>query len=294
MYPTDPVRTAQHIRLMNELKALFVETYINSDLKRAIAYRLRKWLRMKLDISLDQFSNCNYFSRSRIAVYTSIYGEIDKIHEPLVTPDNCDFYILTDQELAPNSVWEKVTFDFSQYPGTETNSAKNRFVKMHSDLLFPNHDYTIYLDGTIQPRTDLTEWIQDMPEIGIKMFAHPKRNCVYKEIHACLYAGKGNRTDLKQYDQRLKNEGFPANYGMVEGGVIVRKVGNPLCQEIMDQWWQEYSRYAKRDQLSLPYILWKTGHQMSQIAIMGQDLRVHPAIRKYPHLKSYSRQFRKV
>lgn len=294
MFPTDPIRTAQHNRLMTELKSLFIENYIHSDMKRAIVYRLKKWLKLKQAVSSDQLTDVNYFSSARIAVYTCIFGEIDTLHEPLTTPDNCDFYIITDQDLSPTSLWKKMTFDFSQYSDTETASAKNRFVKMHPDLLFPNHDYTIYLDGTIQPRTDLTEWIQEMPEIGLKMFSHPKRDCVYQEIKACMYAGKGNKTDLEQYGKRLQSEGLPAHYGLAEGSVIVREFGNPVCQEIMDQWWEEYTRHAKRDQLSLPYILWKKGIQISQVAVMGQDLRQHPAIRKYPHHKSYSRQFRKV
>jgi len=107
MYPCDPIRMAQHNRLMTELKSLFIENYIHSDMRRAIVYRLKNWLKLKQAVSLDQIPEANYFSSARIAIYTSIFGEIDTIHEPLTTPDNCDFFILTDQELASTSFWKK-------------------------------------------------------------------------------------------------------------------------------------------------------------------------------------------
>jgi len=297
MYPTDQIRTAQHNRLMAELKSLFVIGEVNSNLKKLLLDRLhllgRRLLRHAIVNEIPE-STANYFSTAKIVIYTCIFGTVDEIHEPIFVPDNCDFYIVTDQDLPTASSWIKKKVDFSVFPGAVDPVTKNRFVKMHPHLIFPEYDYSIYLDGTIQARTDLTEWIQEMPVVGLKMFNHPVRHCTYTEIEACIKAGKGSKSDLLRYAAFLRSQGMPENYGLVEGGVIVRQSHNPVCVSLMTQWWQEFLQQSRRDQISLPYILWKNQIQVEQIAKLGHNLRLHPAIRKYSHRPHYARSLRKA
>jgi hypothetical protein len=44
MYPTDPIHTAQHIRLMTELKILYLQAEVNADLKKILLDRLQRIL----------------------------------------------------------------------------------------------------------------------------------------------------------------------------------------------------------------------------------------------------------
>ncbi len=49
----------------------------------------------------------------------------------------------------------------------------------------------------------------------------------------------------------------------------------------MDLWWQQMASYTKRDQLSLPYVLWK-----SDLAVKVWDWsyrRENPYFNRYPH-----------
>lgn len=289
MFPTDPVTAASHIRLMNELKALYIQGVIHADLKKALQARYEQLL---VKINLRQapthqpaWQTSDYFSTKRIAVYTSIFGPVDDLLEPIFVPDNCDFFIFTDQPVPADSVW--VRKELSGIPAEVQGNAvlMNRYVKMFPDQFFPGYDFTIYLDGKYQVRTDLTEFIQDIGSTGLKMFAHPLRSCVYQEIKTCIELGKGNREALQAYAQRLKTAGMPENYGMLEGGMIVREVGNQTCQDLMKKWWSEFSQYAKRDQVSLPFILWQEQLKISDIAIQGRNMWSDPAIRKYPHRK---------
>ncbi len=286
MYPTDPVRSAQHVRLMEELKSLYVQGVIHADLKKAIKDRLKRFTRRLLGRKpIDHGPPANYFSNKRIAVYTVIYGAVDGVHEPLTTPDNCDFFIFTDQPLDPASLWQPKEFSASEHGLTDDPVLNSRFVKMFPDLFFADYDYSLYLDGKFQLRTDPTEFIHNMNPVGLKMFLHPLRDCVYQEIKACIRQHKEDPDRLKRYANKLKQAGLPAHYGLLEGAVILRETGNQKLQSLMAAWWQEFSQVIRRDQLSLPFILWQNGIDPGQIATLGRSIWSDPVFRKYPHRK---------
>ena len=287
MFPTDPTSTAKHIRLMTELKDLFVQGFVNADLKVAIRNRLnvqlhklfRKPLRSQVSAHPD------YFSTKRIVVYTSIYGSVDEVHEPLTTPDNCDFFILTDQPVRASSIWRKKDFDFEVHQIPDESTLKNRFVKMFPELIFPDYDFAVYIDGSVEIRTDMTEFIQETNQYGLKMFLHPVRNCVYQEIKECIRLKKGKESDLLAHAAYLQAQQMPRHYGLLEGGMIIRPIHHEFCQHLMRDWWEEFNKYSRRDQVSLPFILWKNGVPIEQIGELGYNMRAHPAIRQYPHIK---------
>lgn len=286
MYPTDPVSTAKHIRLMTELKELFVQGYLNSDLKRAIRQRLdniHRRIIVQKPTAIEPEPIPNYFSDHRIAVYTAVFGPVDEIREPIFTPDNCDFFIFTDQPMSETSAWTRQPMQNMPIEIRQDNILMSRYVKMFPDRFFPDYDFTIYVDGKYQVRTDLTEFIQDMNPIGLRMFKHPLRTSVYQEIEACIQHHKGSKPDLLAYSKRLKQAQMPDHYGLLEGGVIVRETHNAQCQTIMQQWWEEFRQYVKRDQLSLPYVLWMNNVQIEQVGQLGETIWSHPAIRKFPH-----------
>ena len=56
---------------------------------------------------------------------------------------------------------------------------------------------------------------------------------------------------------RIKTEGFPQNYGLPENNIIYRKHNKAEIISIMNDWWYMLEHYSRRDQLSLPYVLWK-------------------------------------
>lgn len=289
MYPTDPIRTAQHILLMSELKMLYLKAEINADLKKILLDRLHRYSRLMLgkpNRSHDQEIQPNYFSTHRIAVYTAIFGSVDEIHEPVFVPDNCDFFIFTDQPVRPDSSWQVMPTE--QIPAEIFSNPilANRYVKMFPDRFFPEYAYSIYLDGKFQVRTDLTEFIQEMPAQGLRMFRHPLRHCVYDEIDTCIRLGKGSADELRAHAKHLHSSGMPVKYGMLEGGFIVRQTGNPLCQTLMAEWWQEFLQHSKRDQVSLPSVLWHHQIAVADLAINNMNIWTNPAIKKWPHRKN--------
>ena len=65
------------------------------------------------------------YTGKRIVVYTSVFGNYDTIAEPLYCDPNCDYYIITDQEVPGNSIWKK--YEKVNFPeGVNTPFLKNR------------------------------------------------------------------------------------------------------------------------------------------------------------------------
>ena len=227
----------------------------------------------------------DYFSDERIAIYTCVFGKYDKIIEPDVFPDNCDYYIITDNDVPETSSWKKMNIDSLQDTiKNMTNAEKNRYFKILPHKVFSDYKYSIYIDGNIQVISDLTEYIHYLGKTGVGFHLHPGRCCVYEEAQAVLIYKKETKENIKKHIEHLEAEKMPRYYGMCECNVIVREHHNPVCKKLMSEWWEEYITYAKRDQLSLPYVLYKNQIPVFEVAVLGNNVKLNPSFRVIRHI----------
>lgn len=296
MLPKDSEFQGKYAELMLERKKRNRNQFWKNKTKKRLKIYLqkiglfRKLLKPPAFEYAEITKKSNYFSEDRIAIYTSIFGAYDTIIEPEYVPDNCDFYIITDQNIDGESAWKKITVDLDAYGLTnESNVIKNRFFKMFPDKIFPNYKYSIYVDGNIRISTDLTEFIHGMNQYGVKLHNHFRRNCVFKEIEACLEWRKDTYENLSMHKEYLLKAGMPREYGLLEAPMIVREHRNPLCIKLMQEWWDEFLKCSKRDQISLPYVLWKNNIRVSELALLGNDVNSNYAIQIVKHTGKISK-----
>ncbi len=228
----------------------------------------------------------NYFSEEAIAVYTVIFGDYDDLLEPRCCPDNCRFFMIGDRTRIPeNSVWEY--FELPEEIQTRisgmNNTEKNRFLKMMPHLLFPDFNYSVYLDGNIRMVTDPTEFINRMPESGFSAHRHVSRDCVYEEARAVIELKKAPKEKIEELVQFLRREKMPAHYGLPECPVLVRRHRQPECVRLMEEWWKLFERFPYRDQLLLPLVLFENGIRTEEIARLGKNVRHCTSFRRYTH-----------
>lgn len=242
--------------------------------ERKISYNHRKTIKNE---------EVSYVSNSRIAVYTSIFGEYDNVQEPLVIPDNCDFYIITDNEIKKESLWKKISpKEFSDIDNMN-NIYKNRYFKMNPHKVFPNYEYSIYIDGNIKVITDLSELVNKVGECGIAMHSHATRDCITQEAKACNILGKESLDVINKQIEKYFQEGMPKGFGLLQASVIVREHNNYKCKKIMRDWWNEFNIGCKRDQISLPYVIWKNGLTVSEIGVLGNNIAENYSLRIFDH-----------
>lgn len=228
---------------------------------------------------------CNYFSDEKIVIYTAIFGNYDIPQEPVIVPDNCEFVLISDQKIADNSAWKrldpnKVIPNYMEL----TNAERNRFCKMFPHKIFQDIRYTIYIDGNIKVVSDLTEFVNHDFRHGMQFHKHKSRNCVYEEMEACRILKKAQKSAIESYSRVLQRRGFPAQYGMAECNVIVRDSSVNKMKIIMEMWWNEFrNNEVKRDQLSLPYLLWQNGIPVDEVTALGENVEDNHAIRVVSH-----------
>lgn len=218
------------------------------------------------------FTPEDYFSDERIAVYTSVFGKYDCVQEPVFKPDNVDYFIVTDQKIPEHSVWKKVSLKDGVCDELTTNAEKSRYFKMHPEVLFGDYKYSVYVDGNIKIISDITPYTKLLGDTGIGLHAHSQRKCSYKELEAIQLAYKAKKEDADSYAGFLKKNKFPKDYGLMECGIIVREHNNSVCKKVMDEWWLQFKEKIKRDQVSLPYVLYRNGISVDQVAVLGHNI----------------------
>ena len=217
----------------------------------------------------------------RVAVYMCIVGKYDKIFEPIYISNKCDYYIVTDQEVDKNSIWKKI--DINKYITGMKKNELNRYIKLHPHILFENYKYSIYLDGNVRIMSDLIPMVERLGDKIIGVHMHSFRDCAYKEGKSFKYNSRLRNTYplvKKQLDEYSK-EGFPKSYGLFENTIIIRKHLDKDCICLMDEWWKQLKKYSFRDQISLPYVVWKK-NMRSLVHVYG-ILKENYRIRLYKH-----------
>lgn len=246
--------------------------------------RGKKYVTVEKKYEYESVNPEHYFSGDRIAVYTVIFGKYDELLEPYCVPSNIDYYVITDQDVdLKNSAWKRVDISaFEDNLKGLTNIEKNRFFKMKPYVVFPNYRYSIYIDGNIEIISDMTEHIYKIKTPGIAAHWHTSRDCVYDEMMAVLAAKKEKKEILEIHQKHLLEEDFPKHYGLIECNVLVRE-HTDICKKIMENWWDEFLKFSRRDQLSFPYVLHKCGYTAEEVATLGINVFKNPTIRVKVH-----------
>jgi hypothetical protein len=114
---------------------------------------------------------------------------------------------------------------------------------------------------------------------------HRHRDCIYKELEACIRLKKDDPQIMRKQIDSYRSAAMPEHYGLIEANLLVRDHHNPACIEIMERWWQEIAKHSGRDQLSLPFVLWKMGISVTEIGQISDNVYKLPLIRIEPHIK---------
>ena len=232
-----------------------------------------------------EWDRTNYCSQKRIAVYVAEFGGYDTVRSPLMFPDNIDYFLVSDRTAAPEG-WH-LKDPSGILPADVTASAqRNRWCRMHPGLLFPDHDVSIYVDSSTLIASDLTPLANAAQHRPVAMFRHMDRDCVYDEIEACRIKKKAPASMLDAQRGYLRELGVPEHWGLLETPMVVTDLHSPTSAGILQTWWEEYSRYPGRDQISLIACLWKQKISPGEIAALGSDLRNCDLFLRLPHCLS--------
>lgn len=195
----------------------------------------------------------------RKIIYSALVGAYDEIpNNPCKVEEGWELILFTDQTTEAYVNGWKIMPLLHVIP--DDNVRTNRWHKINAHLIFDDCLCSVYIDCNILIKDDFvfrrTEELIEQ-NIMLALIAHPSRTCVYDEVKACLSFGKDLKSKLDENVAFLKRENYPENNGMFENNLIYRNHTIEKIKEVNELWWSILATMARRDQLSLVYVLWK-------------------------------------
>lgn len=221
----------------------------------------------------DLICDSEYYKK-KIAVYTCVVGGYDEVTDPVVINENIDYFIFSDHPIQ-SEVWKQRNIPENVLE-LDNNTLINRYLKFHPKELFSEYDFVMYIDGNVQVISDITPLLKyTNNRLGVAFHAHSYRNSIYDEVDVLTKVYKrGNPEKLAKQIDGYRKEGFPDKYGLPEATIIITDLSNNSATIFFNFWWKEFLNSGSfRDQISLPYVLWKSGVSIKEITLLGNNLR---------------------
>ncbi|WP_343702700.1 glycosyltransferase domain-containing protein [Chitinophaga sp.] len=189
------------------------------------------------------------------AIYTVITGGYDQLRAPVVRTPGFDYICFTDDPELNCEGWQIRLLDKAADP-----CRQQREVKIRPHMFLPDYGLTVYIDGSHQLTGDLSSLIDEHFSGSWLLKVHPKRKCIYQEGQRCIETGKAHKDTVNAQLTEYLTAGMPAEYGLYETGIMIRD-NTPEVNAVSDQWYAEVAKHSHRDQISLPFVLWKNGYR---------------------------------
>ena len=191
--------------------------------------------------------------KNKYAVYTVITGKkdlYDKIHEQdkKFKERNIDYYLFTDNKTVTNSFF-KVVYIKSSIP----SKILSRDIKIQVHKYLPNYRKTLYIDGNVKIINFLSPLFYNMTA-DIETY-YIKRNLI-EESEWIAKKNYCSEEILANKLNKYKNEGLDIENTETKYGKILLRKKLIKMEKFEKAWFEEYLDVL-RDQLSLPYCLWK-------------------------------------
>ena len=198
--------------------------------------------------------NFKKFNEKSLVIYTAIIGDYDDLKEPQYI-DNAHYVCYTDQKNIKSNTWEIRYID--EVPKKDRAVVVRKY-KTLPHLFFPEYDTSIWIDASFQIKGSLIDIMKKYQKCSnMLLLPHYERFCIYDEAAYCMVINRGNKTEILSQIKKYLEEKYPENNGLLAGGFIVRNHMESNVRKLMKLWYSEIENNSKRDQISLPYVIWK-------------------------------------
>ena len=245
----------------------------------------KKWFVSNLiEQQINHYKINHENKKSKIVVYTAIFGEYDTLLMPEVLDDDVDYVCFADNEINGYGVWQ-----IRPSPYFNTDSTRiARYVKTHPHKLFPKHNIAIWIDANISLRRSVYKYIEMIKNSGngFGTIPHPLRSSIYEEALACKELQKDETYVIDKQIERYNSLGEKNIEGLFETNFMIIDLHHKSFQMAFSKWWQEIQNYSRRDQLSLPWVVSSLKLSVTEILPKGISVRDHQDFYYFTHAYS--------
>ena len=269
----------------------YLKRYLDVTINPLLHYEtIGKKKKYKIGSYVDELAISNYlldcakFPQKKKVIYSCISGGYDEIITDFYPHKDYDYILFTDNKKLLKQkhflFWKIRPMKF-----TELDSVRNaRWHKMHPHILFPDYEYSVWIDSNVQILgCEIYDYIDEqiIKNHNIATAIHPYRNCLYEEAQECIRQHKDNAELIRKQIDIISKEGFPKEMGLFETNIFYRKHKDKAVIELMSAWWRFINSLSRRDQLSFTYLLWKKGIECYSLG--DKPLRFHPKFKLKQH-----------
>lgn len=212
-------------------------------------------------------------SERNIAVYTAIFSDYDEPPALREIDERIDYFLFTDGSVktAPPPWQIRVINPIFADPQRDA-----RRVKLLPHLFLPKQYHTsVWVDSSLSLRNLTAELIEQLlGDADIAVTRHDARNCIYEEAKAVLAVRYESPARVARQMQRYRMKGFPESFGLHATMFLARRHARDTCLSFNLQWWEELSRFSKRDQLSFDYARWC--HRSVKVSTLQMNVHRNP------------------
>lgn len=223
-------------------------------------------------------------------IYTCITGEYDDACAHTYLGDDWDYVMFTDNQyllgMKRYMHWGIRPLQFNKM-----NNVKNaRWHKINAHVLFPEYDYSLWVDGNIVIQSKkFFERINSLIKKNVKISVplHPVRNCIYDEAKIIKDLKIDNKNTVNREMCRMRRLHYPRQNGLNETCIILRQHNNNKIIYAQKKWWKMVKNYSKRDQLSFNWAMWDNKINIMPMYDTSGEHRKSPEI-LFVHKRSHN------
>jgi hypothetical protein len=223
----------------------------------------------------------NSGNNARSVVYTALFGNYDCHDDPKEDCENIDYICFTDC-VRDGSKWTQIKVDI----GDLSCVVANRFFKMHPHLFFTGYEFTIYVDANMLIKKCPCSLLLKIPlSTPFAAFAHPVRNTLLFEGLACVVYGKSSLLDTTREISKYFKLGYVERNNLTVNNILFVRQYDSSIVDLMEFWWILFGTFTKRDQISLPFCLWKLDVKFKRFSNTDDDISAYFSFKSH---RSYS------
>lgn len=196
---------------------------------------------------------------SNKVLYTAIFDNKDRVKINPFVNDDFDYRLFVDEatfeaqkEVIDESVWKVKVL-----PNSDNPRLAAKEVKILSQKYVGSYRTSIWVDGSFRQIGDLNDFLA-MSEAEFVAMKHPFKTCMYAEAAACVRLNMDDPNIINRQVRKYFADEYPKNNGLNMGGVLLRRKSRKVSM-FNTKWWKEIQEGSIRDQISFPYVQWKTG-----------------------------------
>jgi len=197
----------------------------------------------------------------KLALYTGLFGRHEPEYDPYGHLDNTynfssgngiDRFYFTDLDMEGKIPYTVIKKELGHLSFVK----RQRKIKIKiPDEIFDNYEYSLWLD--CRPLLAIDPYVLlRLADTDFLIRSHDYRRCAYDEGKICVMQNRVSKLAVDRQLEHYRSQGFPTQNGLYHTGFMIRKHTKKL-KELMNSWWAEVREYSHRDQISLPYVLWK-------------------------------------